>query len=235
MDTERRSDAPPYHGESAHALWHVSDHDGIPSFEPRVSATSIRPEGAAGLGDRHEAPAALLVPTRLSPGHLLGGLHHHDRGRRCVPVGAARTARPGDRDDLARARPRRSRPRISDAGGDLRAGPARRRLLDESRRGEVAGVRGDRRSPASTRRGGHRAAHRPDDLAAVGSRHGIDSRIQRHPPAERRTSLESATSPDESAHATSGPTRRRVPSSADGPTLRARARDVRAAQAARAA
>ena len=56
MDTERRSDAPPYHGESAHALWHVSDHDGIPSFEPRVSATSIRKEPLVWAIDTRHLP-----------------------------------------------------------------------------------------------------------------------------------------------------------------------------------
>lgn len=56
MSTEHRSDAPPYRGEGVHALWHVSDHHGIPLFEPRVSATSSRKEPLVWAIDTRHLP-----------------------------------------------------------------------------------------------------------------------------------------------------------------------------------
>lgn len=49
----RRAPAPPYHGEGPHALWHVSDSEGIGRFEPRASTAAPDTELVWAIDTRH--------------------------------------------------------------------------------------------------------------------------------------------------------------------------------------
>ena len=48
--------APPYAGEGAHALWHVSEDPGIPRFEPHRSATALTEELLVWAVDTRHLP-----------------------------------------------------------------------------------------------------------------------------------------------------------------------------------
>lgn len=51
-----RAPAPPYVGEGAHALWHVSENPAIERFEPHVSATAASPEPRVWAVDTRHLP-----------------------------------------------------------------------------------------------------------------------------------------------------------------------------------
>src|SRR5947208_14086399 len=96
---------------------------------------------ASGLGDRHSAPAALLVPARLSAVHVLGWTADDGGRRHTVPWWSAGAAGPCERGALARPRQGSADLPLPSTGGVVHGGSRDRGVLGESRRGRSAGAR----------------------------------------------------------------------------------------------
>ena len=167
-------------------LWHVSEDGGIDCFTPRAEQ-GRRLARAACLGDRRRARARVLVPARMPARHVLGGRVDERGRRRALSLRRPRASRARDRRRVAAGPARGARLRLpaaarrpSRATNERRATGSRAPRSSRSRCVEL----GDLLAKHATRR--HRAADRAGACAALGARHRLDARVQRHPPAQPR-------------------------------------------------